>query len=653
MTQLVIKINDISYKDISSLKDPLALPKILCHTSRIRGWRNILRRKIMEDFEIELKKTFLEEATQLIEDVEQCFLDLENNPSDPAMISKIFRLAHNLKGSANGVGITAVGEFTHHLESLLLMIKNGEIIPDQLMVGLLLRSTDHIGKMIARLKIDLNSEFDSRELIAEIEATMANKGVAAAAVANKKIEKPKAPDEIPGLHLFDDADTFSPEPAAADPAPKPVANVVPIQKIEPKPVASKGVAPGQKGAQTQQADEGIRVSLVRVEKLIDFVGEIVILHSVLRDQVSDGKNPALRRVVDQIGKVTKEVQDLSMSLRMVPAKPVFQKLQRIVRDTSNALNKDIKLNMIGADTELDKTVLERISDPLVHLIRNSCDHGVEATADRVARGKSAQGTVKLAAYRQSGKLIFEVGDDGGGLNPEKLIKIAVSKGVIPEGTQMSDKDAMNLIFAPGFSTKDQVTDISGRGVGMDVVRTNIELMQGQITIDSEIGKGTTFKIMLPLTLAIIDGMVIRLKEDRFVLPLSQVHETVRLASAEVKSTVGLGDILLLRGENIPVYDLGVMMGRRSESYRGTEAIAIIIRTMEKPYAVVVDDIIGRFQVVTKQLGVEVQSLKGVSGSTILGDGKPALIIEMDDLVKMQNKHAQGASPGSSTLKVAS
>jgi two-component system chemotaxis sensor kinase CheA len=604
----------------------------------------------MEEFEIELKKTFLEEASQLIADVEQCFLDLEKNPGDPAMIGKIFRLAHNLKGSANGVGISDVGEFTHHLESLLLIIKNGEIIPDQAMVGLLLRSTDHIAKMVEGLKADITATFDSAALIAELESAIRNKGVKPAGAASAAANSPKAePAGIPGLHLFDDNDTFTPgadeKPAesATDPtkveakvevkaeaAPQPAKTIAP--KVEAKPVG-----PGGKSPQPPSVDEGIRVSLSRVEKLIDFVGEIVILQSVLRDQVSDGKNPALRKVIDQIGKVTKEVQDLSMSLRMVPVKPVFQKLQRIVRDTSGALGKDIKFNMIGADTELDKTVLERISDPLVHLIRNSCDHGIEKGPDRAASGKAAQGTVSLSAYRHSGKLVFEVSDDGAGLNPAKLINIAVSKGVIPPGTQLSDKDAMALIFAPGFSTKEQVTDISGRGVGMDVVRTNIEAMQGQILIDSEVGKGTTFKIMLPLTLAIIDGMVIRIKDERFVVPLSQVHETVRMASSEVKHTVGLGDILLLRGENIQLFDLGQMMGKRPDRYTGSDAIAIIIRTMSKPYAIVVDDILGRYQVVTKQLGSEVQNLKGISGSTILGDGKPALILEVDDLVKAQNR----------------
>ncbi len=594
----------------------------------------------MLDFEIELQRIFLQEATILIENVEECFLDLENNPSDPDVITKIFRLAHNLKGSAAGVGLTEVGEFTHHLESLLLMIKEGKIIPDKSTVGLLLRSTDHIAKMVGQLKNDLSAKFDSSGLIREIEEAIKGRPqpdtAAIQSVSHKNnLQKKDNNVDIPGLHLFDET---SPVPDSET-------------KKTPQAEAPTGQAPlnssggdgGDKksgsSAPPQKDDDGIRVSLTRVQKLIDFVGEIVILQSVLRDHAIDAKHQGLKRVVDQVGKVTKEVQDISMSLRMVPAKPIFQKLQRIVRDTSQALKKDIQFITSGSETELDKNLLEKIGDPLVHLIRNACDHGIEPSDERLARGKSAAGKVTLNAYRQSGKLVFEVKDDGGGLDPAKLVRIAKSKGVIGPDVQLSDKEAMQLIFAPGFSTAPKVTDISGRGVGMDVVRTNLEQMQGTITIDSQIGIGTTFKILLPLTLAIIDGMVVSVMGEKFVIPLSQVHETVRLSGAEVQSTVGLGDILLLRNENARLYDLGHLLGRRDLGKYDSNAIAIIIRTFEQPYAVVVDDILGRYQVVTKQLGEEVRSLKGLSGCTILGDGKPALILEIDDLVRDEAKES--------------
>jgi two-component system chemotaxis sensor kinase CheA len=422
-----------------------------------------------------------------------------------------------------------------------------------------------------------------------------------------------------------------------------VANVQQDNKLnDPKKSAN--------AATSTKDDEGIRVSLARVQKLIDFVGEIVILQSALRDFAADTKDQGLKRVVDQVGKVTKDVQDISMSLRMVPAKPIFQKLQRIVRDTSQALKKDINFITSGSETEMDKNLLERIGDPLVHLIRNACDHGIESQEDRIARGKSPTGEVVLNAYRQSGKLVFEIRDDGGGLDPEKLIRIAKSKGVISQDAQLNDKDAMHLIFAPGFSTAAKVTDISGRGVGMDVVRTNLEEMQGTISIESKIGVGTTFKILLPLTLAIIDGMVVSVMNEKFVIPLSQVHETVRLSSASIQSTQGFGDILLLRSENAQLYDLGNLLHRREHGNFNKNAIAIIFRTLEQPYAVVVDDILGRHQVVTKQLGEEVRTLRGLSGCTILGDGKPSLILELDDLVREATKDLAPQNFGNRDLK---
>lgn len=588
----------------------------------------------MEDFEIELKKTFLEEAEQLISEVEQCFLDMEQNKKSPANIDRIFRLAHNLKGSANGVGLTDVGEFTHQLETFLLQIKNGKVPVDESVFDLLLRSADHISMMIKGLKENLDSRFDNSHLIQEITSMIGN----SEAVKTIKPNPPTQSDAISGFHLFDE----SPSPNAVVEA-----KVDSIKLDHPAPKNSESSSHDSKQEQKSKhhyhkadhagSDDGIRVSLTRVEKLIDFVGEIVILQSVLRDKVPEIQNPELYKIIDQIGKVTKEVQDLSMSLRLVPAKPVFQKLQRIVRDTANTLKKNIHFTSIGADTELDKTVLERIGDPLVHLIRNSCDHGIESAEARLENNKPAVGNVTLKAYQHAGKIVFEVGDDGGGMDPEKILKSAIRKGIVKEGVTLSKEESLELIFKPGFSTKEQVTDISGRGVGMDVVKSNIDLLQGQVQIESEVGIGTTFKIWLPMTLAIIDGMIVRAASERLVIPLSQVHETVRLTPGNVRATVSQGKILFLRDENIPLFDLSQMIGYRSAETRTASSIAIIIRTMEKPYAISVDDIVGRYQVVTKQLGSEIRDIKGVSGSTILGDGKPALILELDELVRSKIK----------------
>lgn len=339
----------------------------------------------------------------------------------------------------------------------------------------------------------------------------------------------------------------------------------------------------------------------------------------------------MKKTVNQLAKVTKEVQDISMGLRMVPLKQTFQKMQRIVRDTSSKLDKKINLKLMGEETEVDKTILENLGDPLVHLVRNSVDHGVETPQERLAAGKPEFGEIVLYAYHQSGTLMIEVRDDGAGLNPAKLTAKAIEKGILKPGTQLSDTEAYNLIFASGFSTKAVVSDVSGRGVGMDVVKTNIERLQGTIQIETVLGKGTCFKICLPLTLAIVDGMTIQCEKERYVIPLAHVHESVKPAQSDIHFVTGMGDVFSLRGENIPLYRLNDLLGRKAtQSF--SEMIAIVVRTGKSVFSVLVDDIIGQSQIVIKQLGQEHQNLQGFSGSAILGDGKPALILELAELV---------------------
>ncbi len=369
------------------------------------------------------------------------------------------------------------------------------------------------------------------------------------------------------------------------------------------------------------------------------VGELVILQTVLQEQSQAGNPLAVRKTAQQLGKVTKEVQDISMGLRMIPLKQTFQKMQRIVRDTSTALGKKVQIELQGEETEVDKTVLENLADPLVHLIRNAVDHGIESTEERIKSGKPETGTVVLAAYQQSGSLVIEIRDNGGGINADRLRAKAVEKGILKPNTTMSDADAYNLIFHSGFSTKAQVTDVSGRGVGMDVVKTNIERLQGNIQLETELGKGTCFKIRLPLTLAIIDGMVIRLDDQRFVIPLTHIHECTRPGADDVSMVTGLGEVFLLRGENMPLFRLENLLGRRPKQLRPpSESTAIVVKTNQKnTFAVLVDEIVGQYQVVIKQLGLEHRNLRGYSGSAILGDGKPALILELNDLVVKPSK----------------
>lgn len=610
----------------------------------------------MDEFELELKNAFLEEAAQLLVDAEQCFLSLEQSPDDISIIDKIFRLAHNLKGSSKAVGFEEMGAFAHVFESLLLKIKNNEFKATPPLVGLLLKCNDHINMMVESLKADVNATFQSDELIGQIEAAMRgelNDGPAGSAIEDENFVEEIF--DVPGADLFPEEQVEPPHGTQLEaqdipemlegvsdpdnPAP-PTLEVVAAQSPAATPAPVEERKPVAKAQTQAAADETIRVSLSRLEKLLNFIGEMVILQTVLREQ-TQSSSMFVRKTMSQLSKVTKEVQDLSMSLRMVPLKQTFQKMQRIVRDTSSALNKKINLTIDGEDTEVDKTVLENINDPLVHIVRNAVDHGIETGEKRLAAGKPEAGHVTLDAYHQSGKLIIEIRDDGGGINPNVIRQKAIEKGLIRESTILSRQETLQLVFAPGFSTKAVVTDVSGRGVGMDVVKTNIEALQGEVFIETEVGKGTIFKISLPLTLAIIEAMVVQSQGIRYIIPLSHVHESVSATEKEIHQSSSLGEILLLRGESLPVYRLSQLLGRKAQA-SDTSGIALVIRMGEQPFAVMVDDILGQQQVVVKKLGDEVANLKGFTGSAILGDGKPSLILELTELISNQkNTRTEG------------
>ncbi len=637
----------------------------------------------MDDFEKELKVGFLEEAAQSVEDVEQCFLALESDPTNQENLNKIFRLAHNLKGSSKAVGFDDFGAFTHQFESFILRVKNGELKTSQKVINLLLRVNDHVSMMIGGLKENLGARFESTDLLNEMRDFLVDAEEEPSlkeSVPGEEVSLMQAPTQsildqimdstvsklvaidavavtapaalapvveaVPG-EAVEAVDLDVPDGSSADwlipqeshpegLAEKKIENKVEVKALTPKDESDSSAPKNPPSASVSgSVDESIRVGLSKVESLINFVGELVILQSVIREQATNRNAEdftLLGKTITQMGKVGKEIQDIALGMRMIPVKPSFLKMQRIVRDSSKALNKEVKFSSHGEDTELDKTVLERINDPLVHLVRNSVDHGIEPADVRISRGKNPVGHVELQAYHSSGKLVLEVRDDGGGLDPVKLKSKAIEKGILKPGAELSDREAYNLVFAPGFSTKEKVTDISGRGVGMDVVRTNILELGGEVQIESTLHVGTTFRLVLPLTLAIVDAMVISYSNERFVLPMNHLHETIRPTNTMIQKTDGLGEILMLRDENIPITRLGDFFSLKN-STPTCDMIALVIKSGSHPVALLVDDILGQYQVVIKRLGKELNGVKGVSGTTILGDGRPALILEPQDLFK--------------------
>lgn len=605
----------------------------------------------MDEFEKEVKTDFLFEATQLLNDAEQAFLALEGNKNDPDLMNEIFRLAHNLKGTSRAVGFGDVAEFTHEWENLILKIKEGKIEITDSIVSLLLECNDHVSVMIKMLTMDMDSKFDSHEIIAKIHLALEGKYVAenlAGAVEAPVVEEVVHSEEIPSGDMFVE-ETLSHEDVEALQAFEDNLHV--IGKVVDKEEKAKSFFPSEhkeevrseaapkedkkpadnKGKGPAVEDDNIRVSLSRVEKLNNVVGELVIMQTVLNQHRDEVKNPLMLKSLSQLSKLSKEIQSISMSLRMIPLKQTFQKMQRIVRDTSKALNKKVHLELIGEETEIDKTVLEHLSDPLVHIVRNAVDHGLETTEGRGKAGKSEEGRVTLKAYHEGNNLVIEVKDDGKGINPQIIREKAIEKKVISASQHLSDDEIVNLIFHPGFSTKAEVSEISGRGVGMDVVKTNIEKLSGEVKITTSVGKGSTFRVVLPLTLAIIEGMVTRIGDERYIIPLAQIYESLSPTKETLHYVNGVGECLNIRGQVLPLMRVSKAIGRQGSERPATEQIAIIVNSEERNFAVLVDDITHQQQVVIKKLGSEIRNQKGFMGSSILGDGRPAFILDLIEL----------------------
>ena len=584
----------------------------------------------MNEFEKEVKLDFLAEAIQLLDDAEQAFLALEGDKNNANLMNEIFRLAHNLKGTSRAVGFGDVAEFTHEMENLILKVKEGHVPITDEIVSLLLECNDHVSVMIKMLNMDLEARFSSTEIIAKIQAALSGKLPSKAEVKEAAEEVIAAHEEISAedIALLENFQRELDTPAKVESVA--LAFEQPAAKVEavPEKVQESKKAPATKVA---NEDDSIRVSLARVETLNNVVGELVIIQTVLNQHRDEVHNPLLLKSLSQLAKLSKEIQNISMSLRMVPLKQTLQKMQRIVRDTSKALDKKVHLELIGEDTEIDKTVLEHLADPLVHIVRNAVDHGLENTADRVSAGKDEEGQVSIKAFHEGNNLVIEISDDGKGINPQVIRESAIRKKVISANSVMSDEELVNLIFHPGFSTKSEVSEISGRGVGMDVVKTNIEKLSGEVKVVTALGKGSVFKVVLPLTLAIIEAMVTKVGDERYIIPLGQVYESLSPTADLVHHVNGVGDCLKIRGEVIPMFKIGSALQRPGKEKPIHEYIAIIVNSESHSFAVLVDDILHQQQVVIKKLGQEIKNQKGFMGSSILGDGRPAFILDLIEL----------------------
>ncbi|RYZ09566.1 MAG: chemotaxis protein CheA [Myxococcales bacterium] len=626
------------------------------------------------DPDLELIGEFLTEANEHVVGAEAALLTLENHPEDMAAVNTVFRAFHTVKGVSAMLGMTALAELAHHAESLLARIRDGQIRCTGVYANLCLRGIDMLKETLMAVSAQLKGQPGAVPRgYAQLVLALQNPDAApvespapivtppsadAARLVSPALTAPAAPsiEVAPGprepltpvavrpTRLAPPPESPAGPKAAIPPAPVPAPPSRVAAKVEPAapPAASRAEAGG-----SQSADESsVRVRTDRLDRLIDMVGELVIAHSMLaQDPKNDAsRDPELYRKVGHAGKIVRELQDMSMALRMVPLRPTFQKLTRIVRDVAKKSDKQIQFVSTGDDTEIDRNMVDVIAEPLIHMVRNAADHGVEATAARLAAGKAAVGTVRIAAYHSGGNVVIDLSDDGGGLNRERILAKAAQKGLVDPSKSLSDSEIYQLIFLPGFSTTEAVTDISGRGVGMDVVRRNIEQLKGRIDITSELGRGTTFSIRLPLTLAITDGMIVRVGCERYIIPTVNIGVNFRPEASQVSTVSGRGEVILLRGELIPLFRLHRLFRVEGAVEDPTAGLVVVLREGASSCGLLVDELLGQQQVVAKSLGAGIGKVPAISGGAILGDGRVGLILDPGSLVTMARESRSARAP---------
>ena len=622
----------------------------------------------------EFNDAFFAESAELVQTMEEGLLQLEQSPGDLELLNHIFRAAHSIKGSSGMLGFTAVTEFTHKVEGLLDKLRNAQIVVTEAVMTALLQATDGIKSLVEAAHTGRGADPELVEsLKAKIEAVQGGK--ASETHTASRVRAPTSDESI------------TPSPDAADPESRPavgaaesdsghqrlgeilvqsglvsedqLSQALSAQKrVGEILVAQKAVTPVQVAAaleKQQQLDAAavdkkseaasIRVDTVKIDKLINLVGELVITQSMLSDlgrRFEPDQLPVLLERLSQLERNTRDIQERVMSVRMMPIGSVFNRFPRLVRDLASKNGKKITLHIHGEGTELDKTVLESIGDPLTHLVRNSADHGLEPPEERVKAGKPEQGVIRLNAYHEGGAVCITITDDGRGLNREKILAKAVKQGLIAAGETLPDDLIWALIFKPGFSTADKVTDVSGRGVGMDVVKRNIEGLGGSVGIKTQAGHGSTFTLKLPLTLAIIEGMTVRVGAETYILPLVSIVESIQPKAEAVKTVVGKGEVVEVRGTYVPVVRLHEAFGVKADVTEPAGAILVIVETEGERVALSVDELLGQQQVVIKSLEQNFRKVPGVAGATILGDGTVGLIVDVRGLIDVARRQVAAA-----------
>jgi two-component system chemotaxis sensor kinase CheA len=561
---------------------------------------------LSKDFDSDLLNEFIAENMELATVAESAILDWEKDPNNQELLNTIFRGFHTVKGTSAFLNLDCVKDLAHHVESMLVRVRDGQDNFTRGHADLSLKSLDMIKNILERMK---------------------------SSSPGGKIELPWGLDEIhEALRIFISSNRKVSD-QLSKPAAKPVLKELFAQKNEEdmadKPWSSIPVP-------EPVAESTVRVKIDRLDKLLDTVGELVIAQTMVgQDElILDGKNHELNKKISQAGKIVRELHDMSMFLRMVPLKGTFQKMVRLARDLSQKNGKVVKLITEGDETEIDRNMVDMVADPLVHLIRNAVDHGIETPEERHRTGKASESRIYLTAGHAEGSIILTVWDDGRGLNRKKIVDKAIARGLIDSAERMTDQEVWHMIFQPGFSTAEKVTEVSGRGVGLDVVRRAVERLRGRIEVQNSEGQGCAFILRMPLTMAITDGMVVKVGSQRYILPTANIQKAVRPDESDIHTVNQRAEMFSFRDELLPIFRLHRLFNIPDAQTQLASGLLVVLSEGQQRCALFVDDLLTQTQVVTKSLGHGAENTSCVAGGAIMGDGTVGLILDAAGIIEL-------------------
>ncbi len=592
----------------------------------------------------ELLEGFLTETAELLEKLDDDLVALEKMPEEMHLLNGIFRSIHTVKGASSFLGFDLLVKITHKTEDVLNRLRKDELKVTPEIMDVILEAVDHIKLLVNDIR---NGEIVERELDEIINKLIPYISDTFRESTVLPMETTRAADSSgngthPPVETGEAPESPSPaqEPRTAEPVASP-------EPSAPKPAPAKTAPP--RGEELSD-NTTVRIDVKRLDDLMNQVGEIVLERNRVLQMNIDYQSrenivtfgEEFSKLAKRIDFVTSELQMQVLKIRMIPVEKVFKKFPRIVRNLSRDLGKEVNLEIIGEETELDRSVVDEIGDPLIHLIRNALDHGVESPEERVAAGKPRSGNVVLSATHEGNNIIISIRDDGKGIDPDKLAKKALDKGLVTEEqlAGMSGKEILDLVFLPGFSTKEKATDVSGRGVGMDVVKTNIRKLNGIIEIRSEVGKGSEFILKLPLTLAIIQSLLVDVENEVYSIPLAAVLETLKVETSSFHQ-VGGQEVLKLRDSVLPLLRLQKLFGVKESESSVEQSYVVIIGVAEKRIGLIVSRLLGQQEVAIKSLGKYLAKAPGIAGSTIMGDGRVALIVDPAGIIDMEESGSMG------------